>query len=298
MVACMLRSRLLVLVWGVLTALPSTTWGAEHGFEFTGALTLVIPEPYGVTYGRRLPDFSALSGHFVYESNTPSYAIAGCDCKGYIHKQINGLATAFVGLVLQADEYVIQIRNNVNVSGLGPSDILTVLYSDPNGTINPILSTPLLIDGSPVTTGSIRIDLVAPATRFPDASLPTSLNPADFFVNAGTSNFGDGIPIGIDVLFKLQTLSSVTHFTSDHDLDGDVDGRDYLIWQRHAGLTTGNGDANSDFSVDNDDLSIWESQYGSGLPPLAASVAVPEPSAIALLCASLLVCPSRRRRIA
>ena len=96
----------------------------------------------------------------------------------------------------------------------------------------------MLVNGSPVTTGAIRIDLVAPPTLFPDVNLPTSLNPADFtstYLTAGTSTFGDGIPKGLlDVFFKVQTLSSLSHSTSDHDLDGDVDGRDFLIWQRHA----------------------------------------------------------------
>ena len=62
--------------------------------------------------------------------------------------------------------------------------------------------------------------------------------------------------------------------------DGDVDGRDFLIWQRGFGgpgsLAT--GDANSDGQVNADDLAIWQNQYGS-VPELnAASIAVPEPA--------------------
>lgn len=51
--------------------------------------------------------------------------------------------------------------------------------------------------------------------------------------------------------------------TADFDGDGDVDGRDFLVWQRN------NGNAA--------DLALWREQYGAG-GALVASLAVPEPS--------------------
>jgi hypothetical protein len=73
---------------------------------------------------------------------------------------------------------------------------------------------------------------------------------------------------------------------ADFDDDGDIDGRDFLIWQRGFGLTGQDdnslGDADFSGTVDGEDLVIWQDQYGS-VPPLVATVAVPEPGAILLL---------------
>jgi|GEM_PF-1666051 len=87
---------------------------------------------------------------------------------------------------------------------------------------------------------------------------------------------------------------------ADFDNDGDVDGRDFLKWQRGAGLTgqtnNSNGDANGDGTVNSLDLSVWQSQYGSA-PLVAASIAVPEPNTAAMLIVSVvgLALASRRR---
>jgi hypothetical protein len=62
--------------------------------------------------------------------------------------------------------------------------------------------------------------------------------------------------------------SSFTPFSADFDLDGDVDGGDFLVWQRFNGLMAGGtkskGDANSDGKVNGADLTIWRSQVGAG----------------------------------
>ena len=69
------------------------------------------------------------------------------------------------------------------------------------------------------------------------------------------------------------------------DFDGDVDGRDFLIWQR--------GDSPNPLSAG--DLAIWQSQYGS--PNLvAAAAAVPEPQSLLLLACSSLALISYKSR--
>ena len=54
------------------------------------------------------------------------------------------------------------------------------------------------------------------------------------------------------------------------DSDADIDGRDFLIWQRNYGLLTDaireDGDANLDCKVDGLDLEIWQRGYGLGGP--------------------------------
>jgi hypothetical protein len=57
----------------------------------------------------------------------------------------------------------------------------------------------------------------------------------------------------------------------DFDNDGDVDGRDFLVWQR----------GNSPNPLSAGDLALWQNSYGTG--GLAAISGVPEPSSLALL---------------
>jgi hypothetical protein len=68
--------------------------------------------------------------------------------------------------------------------------------------------------------------------------------------------------------------------TADFDLDDDVDGADYLTWQRNLGLTgsatLADGDANGDHNVSAADLAIWQSQFAAA----TSAAAVPEPNAI------------------
>lgn len=73
-------------------------------------------------------------------------------------------------------------------------------------------------------------------------------------------------------------------FSADFDEDGDVDGADFLSWQRGYGILSGaahsQGDANGSGTVDVFDWAVWQEQYGQ--IPLTATLLVPEP------CCSLL----------
>jgi hypothetical protein len=73
-------------------------------------------------------------------------------------------------------------------------------------------------------------------------------------------------------------------FNADFDGDGDVDGRDFLTWQRNHGLESGalasQGDANGSGSVNIFDFEIWQQQYGQAT--LSAAV-VPEPQSLSLI---------------
>jgi endonuclease I len=73
--------------------------------------------------------------------------------------------------------------------------------------------------------------------------------------------------------------------TADFDGDGDVDGRDFLTWQRGfgAGTTLQTGDANGSETVDEADLLIWQEQYGQQPEELVALTTVPEPTSAGLL---------------
>jgi hypothetical protein len=84
------------------------------------------------------------------------------------------------------------------------------------------------------------------------------------------------------------TWESATGGTADFNGDGNVDGADFLIWQRNFGLTDGatlaDGDGTGDGSVGDADFAFWESRFGSiTIPVPALAAAVPEPTAAMLM---------------
>ena len=84
---------------------------------------------------------------------------------------------------------------------------------------------------------------------------------------------------------------------ADFDNDGDVDGADFLTWQRNLGTGTTNtqGDANGDSVVNAADLTIWKGDFGQGTPAAAAVGAIPEPSSVLLIGVGLVALAMRRR---
>jgi hypothetical protein len=103
---------------------------------------------------------------------------------------------------------------------------------------------------------------------------PSNGSPADPFdnpVNWRASLFEGGSP-GTDG--ELNEPDS-----ADFDSDGDVDGRDFLAWQRGHGMATptrANGDANNDGQVNAADLLVWQGQYGSPPPNMALAALTTE----------------------
>ncbi|NOY28873.1 MAG: PEP-CTERM sorting domain-containing protein [Planctomycetes bacterium] len=99
--------------------------------------------------------------------------------------------------------------------------------------------------------------------------------------------------------WRLNTLFDTP--SADFDEDGDVDGFDFLTWQRGFNTLLGAphaiGDANGDGDVDSADAAIFGATFGPAPPPLALSSAVPEPTALAMLIAGMLWLPTRRRRV-
>ena len=171
-----------------------------------------------------------------------------------------GTAPSFDNLV-SGDQF--QGANTINLTGstvsLGPNED----HWASGTTSPPYADPPISALAAPLVLGRRRV-----------------LTPLDYAALAD---------IGWEVPDKLLGLHG------DIDADGDIDGRDFLIWQRSVG-TSGVGllaDADGSQMVDEYDLWLWQSNYGrqvAGNQPLAA---VPEPATImstGMVAMALLAC--------
>jgi hypothetical protein len=98
-------------------------------------------------------------------------------------------------------------------------------------------------------------------------------------------------PDGLSGIFVVDPPAADS---ADFDGDNDVDGVDFLTWQRGFGGTTADGgDANGDNMVDAADFQIWQDQFGTtGLP----GTSIPEPAIATMLAAVLLAVGAATRR--
>jgi hypothetical protein len=64
----------------------------------------------------------------------------------------------------------------------------------------------------------------------------------------------------------------------DYDGDNDVDGADFMQWQRSHGLHDATADGNRDGAVDGEDMDVWKSRF----PTPAAGAVIPEPGSAVL----------------
>lgn len=179
---------------------------------------------------------------------------------------VSGNVNSFV-----SDEYnLIGVGNS-----FGPGNTYSALDNfnaagDQTGIINPGLGS-LAENGGPTLTHA-----VLPASPALDAGDPNAM--ANI---GGVPEFDQrGLPFGrvqdgnndstarIDIGAFETALDSNS---ADFDSDGDIDGADFLAWQRGyeilAGAAKSDGDADNDGAVNEDDLDIWEEMFGT-TPPL------------------------------
>lgn len=117
---------------------------------------------------------------------------------------------------------------------------------------------------------------------------PTMPISADFFAEDGWPTEASSIYFGGDdsVIFKdfSVVVSDEPGLDGDFNEDGNVDGRDFLVWQR----------GGSPSSLSSSDLALWRDNYGVG--GLAAIASVPEPGSLVLLLLGVLGGAYRRVR--
>ena len=125
-----------------------------------------------------------------------------------------------------------------------------------------------LVGESPTLLASVNANPVGLGESILDFALE---EPGEYFVRiAGNASFAQ--------LYQLSLSAELLEINEpgDFDGDGDVDGGDFLAWQR--------GDSTNPFSPG--DLEQWQEHYGMG-GELIAVVSVPEPASSALFLVAL-----------
>ncbi|MEZ6073385.1 MAG: dockerin type I domain-containing protein [Pirellulales bacterium] len=161
------------------------------------------------------------------------------------------------------------------------------------------------VSGVAFLGGTLQVDLINNFVPSPGDTfevLSYSFNNGQFDALTGDVVFGPGYLDFLHPLYLPDALLLYAPVTGDANLDGSVDGLDYLIWAEFFGDNPAadppgspmNGDLNGDGLVDGLDYLLWASQYGSG--PLD-SVAIPEPATGLLLAIGAILWWSRRREI-
>ncbi|QDS99189.1 glycoside hydrolase family 113 [Adhaeretor mobilis] len=146
-------------------------------------------------------------------------------------------------------------------------------------------------------------DIDSPVDQLFEVEIPLS----DFNLSAGIAwanlHLGFAGVFSGDATFYIDriALTDTTFVAEDADFneDGEVDGEDFLLWQRGSGTESGaalaQGDANGDGTVDALDLAVWQSQYGQASSSVSSLLSVPEPTSYWLLfCACSVLCRVRK----
>jgi hypothetical protein len=170
---------------------------------------------------------------------------------------------------------------------LEPSELLSTINVTDSAVFS--LGSKLVFDATNASPTQTTYDLLK-AASIDDQGLEFS----------GPSGWSYQIVTGDSGQILQAVGPTIADESADFDGDGDVDGRDFLIWQRGFGLTgsasPADGDANSDGNVNDADLAIWQTQYAS-VPTAAAVATVPEPAtAVVSLIAAIVVTGLRQRQ--
>jgi hypothetical protein len=116
-------------------------------------------------------------------------------------------------------------------------------------------------------------------------NVPAGIAASQVFARFRYGEFGINSPFGAALTGEVEDYrfnvippaSPVVGLAADFDQDGDVDGGDFLRWQRNVGRTSGatqaQGSADGDGDVDRFDLDEWQQDFGSAASGVTTSSA-------------------------
>lgn len=249
---------------------------ADAGFQLEGLVVQSSP-----AFDAIVPLFSTASVRLILDGQSiPTGELSGCDCESYRHSVSNGFAATFTTLHVRSDSYLVEVTNDYAQDG--GADIVRFSYLSTSASP---ADAPLVVNGSPFEFGSFSLLLKdQEGTAITGSAIPVSLNLNAFetklvFLKDHASPLPAGVP---DIVASLMTGSALMGGPGDFDLDGNVDGTDFLEWQEEfgsEGVTA--ADANHNFIVDSADLDVWMTSFGAG--ETSGIVAVPEPARLTLV---------------
>lgn len=241
----------------------------------------------------------------------PNYATAGTgntdDFRGYIFGHRGGGGSGAQGSMR---ERIATLASGQNAfAATSPNNVTAPTLASVTGDSFPIVGDVNGDGAGPNYTGVMtltRTELgVDVSGTFSDGT-ETNIYMASDNATPTSSTFGAvgfliGGPLNVDqAIFSDVNVSIVPAGggqDADFDEDADVDGADFLIWQRGFGManaTNADGNADGDSDVDADDLAIWSAKFG--LPAqVAAGAAIPEPTSLSLIVAAGAIVLARRR---
>ncbi len=261
-------------------------------------------ELYGVGFRLGYDGFAlaGASGATKFAESTFPYGSSGSGYRVY----------PIVGDASQPGQYR-DVSNNVT-GGFSATPPVT----DPNNVTAPFDATPWAVgtiaslnDGDPIpdstisspTTFTFSLDLSEPGV-IPYMQRSLSTGALGFFFSTfhlaelmGGGGLGypqwymresaGGVFNGVPATLSIDYTVLPEGLAGDYDRDADVDGADFLKWQRDLGASAtpaGNGaDGDGDGLVDDGDLGVWRTHFGQVSNQLASVAAIPEPSTWTLL---------------
>jgi hypothetical protein len=277
-VAKFMRSvRLLALVFTLVASATGSAQGSLFTLAATGTITfnssqdstipIGTPWTFEVTYNTAAPDLdfeltSAPDPTFGRFTNSATPA-------------------ALTSFHYQAGGYEVTVDDAADFDAFSAIHITFTSINAIDINIQAVASFPPLA-GGPVSFHADFNRFHSPSV-FTSDSLPTNtaLSLGDFDENTVTLLPAVGGAISSSNVTSL-TFTAVPGLSGDFDSDGDVDGRDFLTWQRSPQLGS---------------LEDWQNAYGDVAPTAEAVSPVPEPTSLLLMIgASALAC--RRMAIA
>lgn len=227
-----------------LVNLVGHSWGAvisgELAAAFPGGVNTVAvidpaedaPPPFGTSYSTDNVVFGEDNSNYSWALSTPG--IAGND---------DTPTTADEAFVVLDSEHSLLV------------DLFTSMVVAPVGTVSRFFDLDRLLA---MADGPWQRDQYGP-----------NGSPGGGYEAVISSTNGGVTPVDIDYVDKGAPVAG----PGDYDGDGDEDGRDFLAWQRGYGATGENLPADGNFtgSVDDQDLEIWQANFGvASAPPVSA----------------------------
>lgn len=324
----------LVLLLTALVPLPCFAGGVPVTFQIDPLRSLLLVEltassgPISVSDSDSSPMSGTIEALIDFDGSVDPPPQAGINFTGgrqYVDETLN--MSLFVFLLLNVDVQIVDLSNTLGTRV--PQGLLTMvapttyefdaaqhIITQDQGTFsvvgtaigNPVnelidfAAMPVIGTADPNTIGSLVVqESGAIGTgKYYQAEITF---PIDFIELVPIEGFPGQVTIDVSgSMVGTATFAVPLGLPGDFDDDVDVDGTDFLTWQRSFGNTVSPGtvaDDNLNGVVDVLDLKIWQENYGEPGNTLRAienqSLAIPEPVSLLTYCLGLIFISAFRR---